>query len=287
MGDLMEERWQTKITSLKEGLIHIYNTKEFSDVEFLVHGERFKAHKLVLASRSSEFARILLKPSDLSEVVVDVEAVTKLGFAIVLDFVYKDVLEAPDKRSIIEAYFAAIHYKIKSLQDRCVEKMETWTITTDEVFRLFDVASEIPYLRVKCIQFVQNHSSEVLTSPLFYSATPKTMSIILESGVLKDIPAMDRIRHVVKWGEVQMRMQTQDDFSPVRDLLLSVKIHRDEPLLSRLEFQTLRLEDLAVIASSYPNLLSSTEIVTFMTYDKSKSLPEWCKVISDSCETST
>lgn len=78
------ERWQNKVNSLKDGISKIYQNKEFSDVVFRVQGKEFKAHRLILAARCSEFSRILLDPNAVEEIIIENESITLAGFEILL-----------------------------------------------------------------------------------------------------------------------------------------------------------------------------------------------------------
>lgn len=270
MGE-KEERWQTKITSLKEGIAHIYETKEFSDVTFLVHGDSFQAHKLLLAARSSTFAGILLKPSNHNEIIVDEKTVTKTGFKILLRFIYLDMIGTSDKQAIIEAYLAAQYYGQKALKTKCEEEMNSWIINTDEVLKLLDDGSSVPVLKDRCIQFIRNHAQEVLSSLSFESATFKSLCIILENGSLKNVPPLERIRQIMKWGA--NHKFALDGYCGFREKLLACS------LLGRLEFEKLSLDDLQDVICDYPDLLTSQETTCFMRYNKRKDascLPDWC-----------
>lgn len=77
-------RWQFQVTSLKQGIAKIFENKELSDAVFIVQGEPYKVHKLILAARSNEFARILLDPNVPDKIIVDKDCITKNGFGVLL-----------------------------------------------------------------------------------------------------------------------------------------------------------------------------------------------------------
>lgn len=51
---------------------------------FRVQGKEFKAHRLILAARCSEFSRILLDPNAVEEIIIENESITLAGFEILL-----------------------------------------------------------------------------------------------------------------------------------------------------------------------------------------------------------
>ncbi|GFR27135.1 BTB domain-containing protein [Trichonephila clavata] len=136
------ERWQKGIKSLKEGLAHIYKTKEFADVHFVVGVRTFKAHRLILAARSPVFNKILLrKQTDTSTIMKEIiDDVTEDGFEILLKYIYTDKLNDVDKETLLEAHRAASTFQQKGLLRLCEERITKWEITYDNVWQLAEPA---------------------------------------------------------------------------------------------------------------------------------------------------
>lgn len=274
MNSERNERWQTKITCLKQAVTKIYETKEFSDVTFVVKGNViFRGHRLILASRSAEFARILLCSNAVEQIIVDNEMVTETGFDILLRFIYKDVIGTTDKRSIIEAYIAAQHFKQTTLIAKCEDIIRSWIIDVNEVFELLDAGSDVPVLKQKCLHFIRSNAAKVLSSPSFLNTSLKTLCTILQNDCLHHISPIERINSVMKWSK--NRHPDEKDYSEVRKELLDCELSP----LSKLGFETLELNDLNFVVNNYVNLLNPSEVMNFMMYYSSRNealLPEWC-----------
>lgn len=274
MSSVAEERWQTRITSLKQGICKIYETKDFYDVVFIVNQKEFKAHKLILAARCSEFARTLLGPNAFKEIIVDSESVTKAGFEMLLCFIYTDTLpDLASKSLILEAYAAANYYNMKALKDRCERSIDSWTISFDEVCELLNCTLGIPSIRDRCLTVIKNSACEVISSSGFLKLNLKPLRIILENGALDDVPVKERIIAIIEWGAASHRKPV--DYSLVRDDFM-----RGKPtILSMLGFENLdsaAFNELAIV--KYRNLLKPEEIVKFNEFyinrDQSV-LPTW------------
>lgn len=66
----------------------------YEDIEFVVHGEQFAAHRCILAARSEYFSELLkTKWKDRSEVMITSKMVTTSAFRAVLQFLYTGHLE--------------------------------------------------------------------------------------------------------------------------------------------------------------------------------------------------
>ena len=81
---VLTERGQNTRNTLKELIKGIHESKDFFDVTFEVGKKEFKAHKLILASRCSEFSRLLMDPNSANKIIVEDECITETGFEILL-----------------------------------------------------------------------------------------------------------------------------------------------------------------------------------------------------------
>ncbi|KAJ3704786.1 hypothetical protein LUZ61_008491 [Rhynchospora tenuis] len=107
-------------------------TEEFADVHFVINGQTFPAHRVVLAARSSVFqSEFVALQNDMCEndIFVSVQHVDALTFKCLLHFIYTDSLpsdfdEAISSQQRYRSLFIAAHlFKVEGLKIICEEKL--------------------------------------------------------------------------------------------------------------------------------------------------------------------
>ena len=83
--------------------IELWKSKNFTDVVFVVEGEEFPAHKMVLATESEYFRQLLYGGMrEASQKKITISGITPEIFKIVLEYVYtRSAIEKPLDVSII------------------------------------------------------------------------------------------------------------------------------------------------------------------------------------------
>lgn len=104
---------------------HLLLSKQYTDVEFLVGGETFLAHRLVLAARSPVFMAELFP---LMNEVVQIDDMEAQAFKALLIFIYTDTLpefnQHDDEMTMIQRLLvAADKYKLQRLKLTCENKL--------------------------------------------------------------------------------------------------------------------------------------------------------------------
>ncbi|KAG0551541.1 hypothetical protein BDA96_01G432900, partial [Sorghum bicolor] len=112
---------------------HLLSSKQYTDVEFLVGGETFLAHRLVLAARSPVFMAELfplMNEVTAAEEVVQIDDMEAQAFKALLTFIYTDTLpefnqhEDDDEMTMIQRLLvAADKYKLQRLKLTCENKL--------------------------------------------------------------------------------------------------------------------------------------------------------------------
>jgi len=271
MGTAVEERWQARVTCLSDGVNHIHDSKDFADVTFIVRGNHVKAHKLILASRSVRLAQIV---NATTEIIVPKD-ISHDGFLIFLSFVYTNKLNSANKKLVVEAYHCAKLYEQKALASKCLTEMESWGIDVKDACDLLGLELDIPgNLREKCISFIRENGKDAVESEAFVQSNDRAMTTILKSDALKNVPVLQRIESVMKWGKQHFDITTAD-YSAVRQKLLN----SDPPLLGKLEMKNLDIKQFPMIVRNYPRLLTEEEVSMLVVFYASKDpvdLPAWC-----------
>ncbi|CAL1293486.1 unnamed protein product [Larinioides sclopetarius] len=266
--------WQKSIRSLREGIAHIYETKEFADVHLVVGARTFKAHRLILAARSPEFLKMLQKQSAASPTIREIiNDVTEDGFEILLRFIYTDQVDDLDQDKLLGAYRAASRFKQKGLLKVCEERIAQWEITCENVCALLNELADIDSMVQRCLLFVRNNALSVLTAESLTQASPNTIWLMFEKGFFKHAPAMTRLKNALRWAAEQL--PPQNDYKMARDILLQSK-----PILGKCGIEKLNSVELANVIAQYKNLLTPEECTAFFVNANSPGamdLPKWCK----------
>lgn len=117
------------------------------DVVFLVEGERFHAHKVVLSSQSEYFANLLSESMlDGREEVVRISQVTAAAFRVVLSYIYTSEVslwEADDTLHI-DITLAADMMQLQQLSDHCMDVFAKRLTCDNVVHRLIWAYSDGP-----------------------------------------------------------------------------------------------------------------------------------------------
>ncbi|GFU51819.1 BTB domain-containing protein [Trichonephila clavipes] len=275
MKSVKSERWQKGIKSLKEGLAHIYETKEYADVHFVVGVRTFKAHRLILAARSPVFSKMLLKKQTDSSTIMKeiIDDVTEDGFEILLEYIYTDKLNDVDKDTLLDAHRAALTFQQGGLLRLCEERIAKWDITCDNVCSLLNQLSDIQSMKTRCLQFLKENALQVLCSDGLGQATAHTFWLMFEGGYFQHASPMARLKNAVRWAREQL--PDNSDYLMVRDLLLKTR-----PILGKCSLDEFGSTDLATIIAEYKNLLTPEESTAFFVNIHSPGsmpLPSWCK----------
>mmetsp|Transcript_41978 Transcript_41978/g.164492 ORF Transcript_41978/g.164492 Transcript_41978/m.164492 type:complete len:584 (-) Transcript_41978:1052-2803(-) len=146
----------------------VLNNETFSDIVFIVEGERIFAHKCVLVARSQYFRNMFqsnMKEKNQNEIVI--EEISKGIFLALLEYVYTDHLDL-HRDMCIDVLKAAEKFGLDGLRSQCEEKLSR-AITVENVSALCEIADQIgaPDLRTYCIQYVVQNFLEVLDTPGF------------------------------------------------------------------------------------------------------------------------
>jgi len=235
-----------------------------------VNGRKFPGHRIILAARSSVFAKILFIKNAPRE--IDCTEVSEVGFDILLRFIYTDELGTTDQKEIIEAHQAARLFDQKELLQKCEALFGQWDITCDNVCTILNTATDILFLKERCLEYIKNNNEAVLNSNDFLKASSNSLLDMFEYACFNNIPAFVPLINVLRWGADQF--PKLEDYTMIRKHLELTKI------LGRLRIQELSNEELVKVIAEYRNFLTPLEFQQFTLHNLpipgEKNLPEWC-----------
>jgi len=150
---------------LMEDMQQLWESKSLSDVRLVVADQEFRAHRAVLAARSSVFASMF--STDMAEAqssTVTVADVRPEVFEMLLEFLYTDSLTRQDAEPQVigDLLKAAKKYAVPRLASLCENRALT-AITLDSVVEWLMLATmlDAEQLKSACMRFVKSHCAEV------------------------------------------------------------------------------------------------------------------------------
>jgi speckle-type POZ protein len=151
------------------GMETIFETMKFADITLYVRDWQFRAHKIILATRSPFFAAMFQhQTEDILLERVQIEDVEPAVFEEILHFIYTGRLSKSEMKSTMpfEILKVAGKYLIDQLKLEC-ETQLIHRITADNCVQLLCFTEENDpafYLKKHAIQFFRNFSSEVMAT---------------------------------------------------------------------------------------------------------------------------
>lgn len=154
---------------------------DFSDVTFVVEGERIHAHRLVLAARCEYFRAMLyggLKES--SETEVQLEGTNALAFRTLLEYIYTGKIELSTFKveELVAILQLAHEYRLLKIQRPIVDYLKMM-LDMSNAFTILRISSLFDDLKEHCLQLADQRAPEILTSQDFVTLQQKTMEDML------------------------------------------------------------------------------------------------------------
>lgn len=176
-GKVNTFNWNLSTRELSDDLKDTLKHERFSDVTILVKEREFKAHKVILGSRSPVFRSMF--SNDMEENIsnrVELADVEPDVFEKLLEYIYTDetslesnlsddevAYSSDEEHLAIELLKAADKYQLDGLKRIC-EKAIYHTFSIDSVAAKLSLADlyNAPKLRAKAIEFIIIHASKVI-----------------------------------------------------------------------------------------------------------------------------
>ncbi|KAK3590972.1 hypothetical protein CHS0354_020325 [Potamilus streckersoni] len=173
------------------------------DVTFYVgkQKEDVNVHKYVLVSRSSVFYAMLCGP--LHETgPINIPDIEPDVFKQLLSFIYFEAFE-PDGDSILALLYAAKKYAVKSLVDKCVNRLEK-EVSLDNVCDILQQAHALDEndLRRKCLEYIIDNGSYVLKHSSFGNLSAECVEMVVSHDELcaEEDEVYEALKH---WAETE------------------------------------------------------------------------------------
>ncbi|XP_054714892.1 uncharacterized protein LOC129224464 [Uloborus diversus] len=260
---------------------NLYKSEKFADVKFIIKkGKKSKssilAHKAILAVGSTKFEEMLfgpgsygMSPKDMLE--IEINNVSFGAFRNIVEYLYTDEVYFEDDSLVVETFVTAKNFEIQPLVDKCEAFFESRELSEENVCSMLNlsVTNKIEALKNRCIQFIQENTSEILRTQKFLECNITT------------------IRTIFKLQELSLRSEAELFEAAMRwSCSCGVSNHRNqiEPLLKCIRFLTMSPNVFSSLVKHYPNILSSKEALDIMMFITNPprdgrmavDLPTWC-----------
>jgi len=151
---------QVPQANLQRDMLTMLESGDFSDVIFIISETRIKAHKCVLASRSSFFKNMFtVGMRESEESIISVQDITLATFMKLLEFIYSDQLnDLESAEQAIDVLVAANKYGLDRLKRLC-EKFLVQMIDLENVVELLYLSDMHQAMELKrmCINFTMQY----------------------------------------------------------------------------------------------------------------------------------
>lgn len=186
--DQMEEK-KNRLRLLEFDTFERMITEEdqFSDVTLKIGKQTWKAHKCVLARRSSVLANIF--QDETKDCVVNIENVDPDVFMEFMRFVYSGKVNGVDEKNAGELLILADRYQLDMLFQMCEETLSD-NLDVGNVVKRLKLAHEYKAVNLKktAVDFVLSNAKDIVVTPDFKGLTdvPEVLYEILHSMTMRD-----------------------------------------------------------------------------------------------------
>lgn len=150
----------------RSGLLALLKTEKYADVSFMVEGKVLKAHRVVVASQSSYFDRLLygsMKESGCDEIVL--HETPWRAFTLVLDYLYSGCVGSTDLQTALDLLALSDQYGLDGLR-QSIEEVLCKHIELDYVLQFMCYADmhNASKLYKQCSEYVDYNARSILHS---------------------------------------------------------------------------------------------------------------------------
>lgn len=169
---------------LSSQLGNLLNGADNTDVTFIVEGENFEAHRIILAARCEYFRALLYggmkEATNCDKITLHDTPIN--AFRYLLNYIYTGVMSLRDieERDILDILILANRFSLLSLESAVTGYLKD-IITELNVAEIYDVAAVIGIhdLETACNHYMDHHAAEVLNAEGFVKLSRKSVAEIL------------------------------------------------------------------------------------------------------------
>lgn len=173
------------------------------DVVIVVGGQKFPAHRAVLAAVSRVFKAMFttcMKEKNAKEVVLS--SLDPKSWKMAMQYIYHAQVDINDEESALLLLSSARMYQLEKLE-RFVENFLCSTVTVCNCFALLAEAERYDLMRLRdvCFLIMEDQFGTLAASPAFLTCPYEVLSRLIGSGHLMIKTEMDVLDAVTRWVE--------------------------------------------------------------------------------------
>ena len=186
------------------------SAQQLCDYTIIADGQRFIAHRNMLAAMSDYF-RAMLNGSmiEARQDFVELKGVTANAVKVLLDFIYSGQLTL-NLETVAEILVGACHLQVKQAIELCAQFLtsEMGCQSCVDILNLADAYS-LNAVKILALDYVQNNFEVVSGNEQFYKLCPEHFVKILQSNDLQCPSELVLFNHVCRWVEQDSEYRTQ------------------------------------------------------------------------------
>ncbi|XP_075256749.1 BTB/POZ domain-containing protein 9-like [Convolutriloba macropyga] len=245
---------------LSQDLAALYLNQELSDVTFVVGGERFVSHRVILASRSDYF-RVLLfgsfREAQSSENEFVFEDTSALAFGALLKYIYTGKLAICEytEPEVLEILGLAHKYRFELLEESIASYLKI-SLTVENVCLIYDdsLLYGLTTLTEICKEFLDSNASEVMEHRTFLNLSLNAICELIDRDSFY-APELEIFTAIFEWQK--FNTSSVDDMSQESK---NSQIERSKQVINKVRLTLISLKDLLDIVRP-SGLFSAEEIL--------------------------
>ena len=229
---------------LSQDLAALYMNQELSDVTFVVGGERFVSHRVILASRSDYFRVLLFGSFKESQSCVDefvIEDTTALAFGALLKYIYTGKLAISEysEPEVLEILGLAHKYRFELLEESIASYLKI-SLTVENVCLIYDdsLLYGLNTLTAICKEFLDRNASEVMQNRTFLNLSLNAICELIDRDSFY-APELEIFQAVLQWQNHNLaNMETSSAENR------EAQIERSKQVINKVRLTLISLKDL-------------------------------------------
>lgn len=203
----------SRVTSFRLGplvtasLMELYESKEKHDVTFIIEGEEFHGHRLILSARNRRMKTFL--PENSSSSKLRFVNTTPHAFSVVLPYFYSGVMQVDgfSVEELLDLLRLVAQLQISELKDGLGELVRTY-LSADNVTAVLSVAKTRGYSKLArdCYKYLRINAKKMLEHDSMLKLSWESIMTLVRWAMVREIVKFMAIK---KWMD-------NNDFRPAR-----------------------------------------------------------------------
>ncbi|XP_030761248.1 uncharacterized protein LOC115886296 [Sitophilus oryzae] len=203
------------------GLETFFRNQKFVDCTFVINNKEVRAHKLVLASRSLVFEKMLY--GDLASDIITLDDVQLEDFNRMLEYIYTDQILLKSINNAWTMLYLARKYLLDDLTEECVNYIsDNLTLRNLVLSYEYSELYNITQLRNRCLADIVSSFSGLFVADYHMKSSTLRTLLVKDLGM----PKVDLMLKIIDWTITECDLQ---DVTPTPEIITDIL--RQEDLL--------------------------------------------------------